>query len=120
VHNVGQPPNIPQRPMGSIPLVIRLVRPDGEEWWPATANRWTDLQIADEPAGTVDASATLNRSGPPSHFTEGETGMRNHFQVVPHDFTMTIEGPNAPAILDCTLYDVRAMLHHLNLLAVVV
>jgi hypothetical protein len=42
VLNVEQPPNIPQRPMGSIPDVVRLVRPDGEEWWPATANRWTD------------------------------------------------------------------------------
>jgi hypothetical protein len=42
VLNVDQPPSIPQRPMGSIPVVIRLVRPDGEEWWPRTANRWTD------------------------------------------------------------------------------
>jgi hypothetical protein len=39
VLNLEQPPNIPQRPMGSIPVVIRLVRPDGEEWWPGTANR---------------------------------------------------------------------------------
>jgi hypothetical protein len=31
VLNVEQPPNIPQRPMGSIPVVARLVRPDGEE-----------------------------------------------------------------------------------------
>jgi hypothetical protein len=23
----------------------RLVRPDGEEWWPATANRWTDTHV---------------------------------------------------------------------------
>jgi hypothetical protein len=38
----SQPPDIPQRPMGSIPVVVRLVRPDGEEWWPATANRWSD------------------------------------------------------------------------------
>ena len=43
--NVDQPPNIPQRPMGSIPVVVRLVRPDGEEWWPGTANRWTDTHV---------------------------------------------------------------------------
>jgi hypothetical protein len=45
MHNVEQPPNIPQRPMGSIPVVIRLVRPDGEEWWPGTPNRWTDTHV---------------------------------------------------------------------------
>ena len=45
MHNVEQPPSIPQRPMGSIPVVIRLVRPDGEEWWPGTANRWTDTHV---------------------------------------------------------------------------
>ena len=45
VLNVEQPPHIPQRPMGSIPVVIRLVRPDGEEWWPGTANRWTDTHV---------------------------------------------------------------------------
>ena len=43
--NVEQPPSIPQRPMGSIPVVIRLVRPDGGEWWPGTANRWTDTHV---------------------------------------------------------------------------
>jgi hypothetical protein len=45
VLNVEQPPSIPQRPMGSVPVVVRLVRPDGEEWWPATANRWTDTHV---------------------------------------------------------------------------
>jgi hypothetical protein len=45
VLNIEQPPDIPQRPMGSIPVVVRLVRPEGEEWWPATANRWTDTQV---------------------------------------------------------------------------
>jgi hypothetical protein len=45
VLNIEQPPDIPQRPMGSIPVVVRLVRPDGEEWWPATANRWTDTHV---------------------------------------------------------------------------
>jgi hypothetical protein len=45
VLNVDQPPSIPQRPMGSIPVAIRLVRPDGEEWWPGTANRWTDTHV---------------------------------------------------------------------------
>jgi hypothetical protein len=45
VLNVEQPSNIPQRPMGSIPVVVRLVRPDGEESWPGTANRWTDAHV---------------------------------------------------------------------------
>ena len=45
VLNGDKPPNIPQRPMGSIPVVIRLVRPDGEEWWPGIANRWTDTHV---------------------------------------------------------------------------
>ncbi|MET0520780.1 MAG: hypothetical protein ABW156_02225 [Jiangellaceae bacterium] len=31
--------------MGSILVVVRLVRPDAEEWWPATANRWTDTRV---------------------------------------------------------------------------
>ena len=31
--------------MGSIPVMVRLVRPDGEEWWPGTANRWTDTHV---------------------------------------------------------------------------
>jgi hypothetical protein len=44
VLNVERPPDIPQRPMGSIPVVIRLVRPD-DEWWPGTANRWTDTHV---------------------------------------------------------------------------
>ena len=37
--NLDQPPSIPQRPMGSIPVVI------GEEWWPGTAHRWTDTHV---------------------------------------------------------------------------
>ncbi len=45
VLNGEKPPSIPQRPMGRIPVVVRLVRPDGEEWWPATANRWTDTHL---------------------------------------------------------------------------
>ena len=45
VLNVDQLPEIPQRPMGSIPVVVRLVRPDGEERWPATANRWTHTHV---------------------------------------------------------------------------
>jgi hypothetical protein len=72
------------------------------------------LQISDEPAGTVDASATLERSGQPVHATDGETGMRNHLQVTPYHFTLTIEGPGDSASLDCTLYEVREMLHQPN------
>ena len=72
------------------------------------------LFVADEPAGTVAASATLVRSGQPFHATEGPTGMRNHFQVTPYQFTMSIDGPEAPASLDCTLFEVRQKLHFVN------
>ena len=71
------------------------------------------LQISDEPAGTVDATATLER-GQPYHAREGETGMRNHFQVTPYHFTLVIEGPGGPAELDCTLFQVRHKLHTPN------
>jgi hypothetical protein len=71
------------------------------------------LQISDEPAGTVDATATLER-GQPYHATEGATGMRNHFEVTPYHFTLVIEGPGAPAELDCTLFQVRQKLHMPN------
>jgi len=71
------------------------------------------LQISDEPAGTVTATATLER-GRPFHATEGETGMRNHIQVTPYHFTLVIEGPDAPAQLDCTLFQVREKLHMQN------
>jgi len=52
------------------------------------------------------ASATVERDGP-FDATEGETGMRNHIQVTPYHFTLVIEGPGAPAELDCTLLEVR-------------
>ena len=69
------------------------------------------LQISDEPAGTVTATATLDR-GRPYHYTpEGETGMRSHFQVTPYHFTLVVEGPGAPAELDCTLFQVREKTH---------
>ena len=71
------------------------------------------LQISDEPAGTVTATATLER-GRPFHATEGETGMRNHIQVTPYHFTLVVEGPDAPAELDCTLFQVRQKLHTPN------
>lgn len=83
--------------------------PEGGSW-----QGQFQLQISDEPAGTVDASATLERSGPPSHATEGKTGMRNHLQVTPYHFTLDLEGPDASATLDCTLYQVRQKLHYLN------
>jgi hypothetical protein len=86
-----------------------VVVPNGGTW-----QGTFQLQISDEPAGSVDAAATLQRSGHPYHGTEGETGMRNHFQVTPYHFTLAIGGPDAPASLDCTLYDVRQKLHYSN------
>ncbi|HET6752577.1 MAG TPA: hypothetical protein VFH23_01340 [Jiangellaceae bacterium] len=32
------------RPVNGATAPVRL-RPDGEEWWPATANRWTDTHV---------------------------------------------------------------------------
>jgi hypothetical protein len=65
------------------------------------------LQISDEEAGPVAVTADLGRAGKPLHSTEGRTGMRNHARLTPYPFRMTIEGPGAPATLDCTLYDLR-------------
>lgn len=34
------------RPMGDVPVVVRLVLPDGtEQWRPGRANRWTHTQV---------------------------------------------------------------------------
>ena len=68
------------------------------------------LQISDEPAGTVAGTATLERERP-FHDTQGDTGMRTHFQVTPYHFTLVVEGPGAPAELDCTLFQVREKTH---------
>lgn len=36
----------PLRPMGSIPVLVRLVAADGtERWIPAKANRWTSAHV---------------------------------------------------------------------------
>jgi hypothetical protein len=39
------PASVPQRPMGEIPVIVRLVWHDGEEWRPAFANRWTATHV---------------------------------------------------------------------------
>jgi hypothetical protein len=39
------PASVPQRPMGEIPVIVRLVWPDGEECRPAFANRWTATHV---------------------------------------------------------------------------
>ena len=65
VLNVDQPPDIPQRPMGSIPVVIRLVRPDGEEWWPATARRKAPVAPDQAERGaTASSNGSSSRSTP--------------------------------------------------------
>ena len=43
--NEEMPASVPQRPMGEIPVIVRLVWPDGEEWRPAFANRWTATHV---------------------------------------------------------------------------
>jgi hypothetical protein len=44
--NYEQPPDVPLRPGPGGPLVIaRLVWPDGEEYVPAVANRWTRTHV---------------------------------------------------------------------------
>ena len=66
--NVDQLPKIPQRPMGSIPVVVRLVRPDGEERWPATANRWTHTHVLVhwvEDDGRRKTTGTISRGSEP-------------------------------------------------------
>jgi hypothetical protein len=82
----------------------------------ADGGTWTGsfrLRIGDELVGTVDATATLER-GRPFHGIEGETGMRNHIQVTPYHFTLVVEGPDSPAELDCTLFQLREKLHMPN------
>lgn len=86
-----------------------LVRASGDSW-----QSEFNLQIADEPAGTVAATGTLVRSGNPANVTDGKKGMRSHAQVTPYRFTLTVAGPDAPASLTCTLQDVRQKLHSPN------
>jgi len=44
--NADDPGKGPLRPMGSIPVLVRLVDADGtERWIPARANRWTRTHV---------------------------------------------------------------------------
>jgi hypothetical protein len=44
--NAETPTSVPLNPMGSIPVLARLVDVDGiERWVPATANRWTATHV---------------------------------------------------------------------------
>ena len=69
--------------------------------------------ISDEPAGTVDATATFER-GQPYHTTEGETGIGEPLPGDAVTLTLVIQGPGAPAELGCTLFQVRHKLHTPN------
>jgi hypothetical protein len=41
-----QPPAVsPGAPMGEHPVIIRLQWPDGEEWRPGIADRWTATEV---------------------------------------------------------------------------
>ena len=43
--NWEMPDRVPNRPMGDIPVIARLVGPDGEEYRPVRANRWTRTHV---------------------------------------------------------------------------
>lgn len=44
--NYEQPPDVPLRPgPGGLLVIARLVWPDGEEYAPALANRWTRTHV---------------------------------------------------------------------------
>lgn len=43
--NQDRPEDVPLRPMGSIPVIARLVLAEVEEWRPATAIRWTPTHV---------------------------------------------------------------------------
>lgn len=43
--NYEMPDRVPTRRMGEIPVIARFVWPDGEEWRPVTANRWTRTHV---------------------------------------------------------------------------
>jgi hypothetical protein len=43
--NREMPDRVPRRPMGEIPVIARLVWPDGEEYRAVLANRWTRAHV---------------------------------------------------------------------------
>ena len=43
--NYEMPGHVPNRPMGDHLVIARLVWPDGEEWRPVRANRWTRTHV---------------------------------------------------------------------------
>lgn len=46
VANRDQPTSVPVRPMGEVPVIVRVLWADGgEEWRPARANRWTGTHV---------------------------------------------------------------------------
>lgn len=46
VANRDQPASVPTRPMGEVPVIVRVLWADGsEEWRPARANRWTRSHV---------------------------------------------------------------------------
>jgi len=63
VLNVDQPPDIMQRPMGSIPVVVCLVRPDGEEWWPIVGRFFCRIGV--HRCGVTGATPRGERSAAP-------------------------------------------------------
>lgn len=94
-----------------------VVRFDGEDTWVGELR----VQVDDEEAGTVPATATRER-GRPDHRTGGVDGpddsirgMRSHFHVTPYAFTLEAGGLDGPATLQCTLLDISAVLHYPNL-----
>ena len=46
VANREQPGSVPVRPMGQVPVIVRVAWQNGpEEWRAATANRWTATHV---------------------------------------------------------------------------
>jgi len=43
--NYEMPEHVPGRPMGEIPVIARFVWPEGEDWRPVLANRWTKTHV---------------------------------------------------------------------------
>lgn len=46
VANRDQPKDVPTRPMGEVPVIVRIAWEDGaQEWRAAKANRWTSTHV---------------------------------------------------------------------------
>jgi len=77
--NADDPGKGPLRPMGSIPVLVRLVDADGtERWIPARANRWTRTHVLvtwlEDPAKTGQESGCWLAARDVTRQLSGPTG----------------------------------------------